>query len=110
MIKFLSDKEVAVEDKNTKVKLVLVPPTNAMRFAVYELSQNEALEGRIKLSEYLFDTCIKSVKIGAVEVEPARLKSADISDEETAQVYFACTDLCLRHVMDVDVTEDEEKK
>lgn len=107
-MKFLSTAEEELLDKKLKLKVKVPAPTNAVRFALYDLGRDESLEGRIRMSEYIYDHCVSSVHVGTREITPDLMKQADLADEKTAEVYFRCVDMVVNHQLSVD--EEAEKK
>lgn len=107
-MKFLPSKDEVLTDSKLKLKISVYAPTNAMRFALYDLVQDATAQGRITLSEYIFDNCVSSVKVGTKEIEPEQMKAADLTDDSTAEVYFRCVDLVLNKVLKLDI--DTAKK
>jgi len=104
-MKYLSTKEEELVDKKLKLKVVVIPPTNITRFALYDIGQDESLAGRIKMAEYLMDNCIVSIQVGATAVPPEKMKLVDLTDEASAAVYFACVDLVVNYQMGVGADE-----
>ena len=107
-MKFLTTAESELKDSKLKLKVTVPAPTNAIRFALYDLGQNESLEGRIKMAEYIFDNCVTAIKVGAQSIEPEQMLAADLADDATSTIYFKIVDMVVSHQLNI--VEDAEKK
>jgi len=109
-MKFITKTDVVLKDEECGIELVMRPATNAARFTIYDLGSDDSLASRVRTAEYVFKNCITSLTVNGEPIEPAAMVDADLSDTDTAQVYFTCANLVVSAVLGIDDDKEEEAK
>jgi len=107
-MKFLKTTVVKVKDKEHAIEGTLNPVTNAVRYKLLDAGTDESFAGRIAMAEFVFDNCFASLTVKGKAITPSDMKKADITDEDTATIYFSCVNVAVEAVLAA--AEIDEKK